>query len=802
MNVIRAFPPVLSAFMQSDARHRFVLGPFGCLPCETEFLTPSGWVAIGDYNSHYHKKIAQWHPANGVSWVEPDDFISQPCEEFIRFESRGLVMELSPEHRVPHWNWQGVFGVCTAEAMARRPSKRTIPTTFRVPDGPGLVMSDSEIRVAVMIHADGHYPPGGQVIVCVRKERKKARIRELLSAVSIEWTERTYPQRPTETSFVFYPTYRGKTFDATWWGANARQLAVIAEEVTYWDGGRYNYAKSGRQALYYFSTNRQDADFVQYACHASGQRASISFQEPRLNEKICWRVCIRHRDSYKNVAQVRGDNTRISKVPSSDGAKYCFTVSSGFFVARHEGTIFITGNSGKSVAAQTEIVRRAGMQRPSSTTGKRKSRFAVVRNTRPQLRDTTLKTWLDQFPNGTLGNYQVYTSTYKISHHDIECEVIFLPLENDDDVKKLLSLELTGVYLNEFRDITRGVVEALDGRIGRYPRIEEGGPTWVGIWGDSNMPDERTWWWAMLEQMDPEDMLQKKPNKWVKFVQPPGMIRLGKGRYVVNPQAENLQWLPEGYYENLITDKTEDFIRTTVMCEYGRSRGGKPVHPLFVPELHIASEPLVPNPRDLLLLSADFGLTPAIVAQQQNAFGQVRVYDSIAEFGMGLERVIEEKLLPLLRRKYDGYDIFVTGDPSGDTGAQSDETSCADVFRRYSKKGLGKVKFAWSNNPIHRQGALDHFLRMRVGNGLEAYQVDPQALALIAALQGGYQFKLYKDGRQTSEVEKNSHSHVGEASEYGAMYYERGGRRKADLTERMVQQVQQSSTKNHYAMAR
>jgi hypothetical protein len=208
----------------------------------------------------------------------------------------------------------------------------------------------------------------------------------------------------------------------------------------------------------------------------------------------------------------------------------------------------------------------------------------------------------------------------------------------------------------------------------------------------------------------------------------------------------------------------------------------------------------MPNPRDLLLVTADFGLTPALCLMQQNAFGQVRVYDSIATFGMGLERAIEEKLLPLMRRKYDGYDIFVTGDPSGDTGAQSDETSCADVFKRYRKKGLGKVKFAWSNNPIHRQGALDHFLRMRVGTGMEAFQVDPGATALIAALNGGYQFKLYKDGRQTSEVEKNLQSHVGESCEYGCMYFERGGRRKAEELERPPVTAAQSV--NHYAMTR
>jgi len=108
----------------------------------------------------------------------------------------------------------------------------------------------------------------------------------------------------------------------------------------------------------------------------------------------------------------------------------------------------------------------------------------------------------------------------------------------------LLSYELTGVYLNEFRDIPRAIVEALDGRIGRYPRMEEGGPTWVGIWGDSNMPEISSYWHSMLTGRNPDDPTEPKPNKWAVFTQPPAMLRASGNEYVVNPAAENLRFLP------------------------------------------------------------------------------------------------------------------------------------------------------------------------------------------------------------------------------------------------------------------
>ncbi|MBT9176540.1 MAG: hypothetical protein DDT20_00859 [Firmicutes bacterium] len=469
--------------------------------------------------------------------------------------------------------------------------------------------------------------------------------------------------------------------------------------------------------------------------------------------------------------------------------------------ARHR---FVLGpfGSGKSVGSQVDIVRRAWAQRPSVPANKRKSRFAVVRNTRPQLRDTTLKTWLDYFPSGTLGTYHSTTNTYTIKsdRHDVECEIVFRPLDDASDVKNLLSLDLTGAYINEFRDTPREIVEALDGRIGRYPRMDEGGPSWQGIWGDSNYPEEGSFWERMLEGYDPDAPKVKKLNKWAVFKQPPAMLRLAGGGFAVNPLAENLANLPPGYYEHLIQNKTDDYIRTYVMCEYGLSLGGKPVHPMFNRAVHVAKTPLVPDRNSLLLISADFGLTPALVLKQQNAFGQVLALDEIVTFGMGIERAIEEKLLPLLRRKYDGFDIFVTGDPSGNKGSEADEASCAAVFRRYKNKGLGRVKLAWSNNPVHRRGATDHFLSRLGDYGRPMYQVDPGCQWLIQALGGKYMFKKFKDGRESSDVDKNDWSHIGDANQYGDMYFERGGRRKAEQKERAT--VPTVESMNYYATPR
>jgi len=462
--------------------------------------------------------------------------------------------------------------------------------------------------------------------------------------------------------------------------------------------------------------------------------------------------------------------------------------------------------SGKSSGSVVEVVRRATMQKRGPD-GYRRSRWMVTRNTMPQLRDTTIKTWMSWFPNKSIGYYKETGKTYFIEIDDIRAEVMFRAMDTPEDVGNLLSLEVTGCYFNEKREIPREIIEGVHGRIGQYPSMKDGGPSWYGDWGDTNPPEEGSYLQRMYEGLDPDDGKTKLPNDWAVFKQPGAMRKTPEG-YVLNPLAENLENLIPDYYQDLVKGKTEDYIRVNVLAQYGRSKGGRPVHPTFDRELHVAKSPIIPNRELVLLVAADFGLTPAIVLKQQDAFGRVLTLDDITCFDMGLERAIETRLLPLLAKKYKGgakngeYEILVTGDPTGETGAQSDETSCVDIFREY-KRHLGKIKMASSNSPVARRAGTDHFLAMQ---GKPAYLVDPGCEATIAALSGGFMYKKHKDGRHSEEVDKNDHSHIGEANEYGDLYFHEGRRRKAEhlhqeqsWDEARRGQVQQS---NHYAMPR
>ena len=85
--------------------------------------------------------------------------------------------------------------------------------------------------------------------------------------------------------------------------------------------------------------------------------------------------------------------------------------------------------SGKSVSCCIELFRRALLQKKNEQ-GIRKSRWAVIRNTNPQLRTTTIKTWLDWFPEDVWGNFAWSVPyTHRIIKNDLDIEIIFLALD-------------------------------------------------------------------------------------------------------------------------------------------------------------------------------------------------------------------------------------------------------------------------------------------------------------------------------------------------------------------------------------
>lgn len=434
--------------------------------------------------------------------------------------------------------------------------------------------------------------------------------------------------------------------------------------------------------------------------------------------------------------------------------------------------------SGKSACCAIEVLRRALAQKPGPD-GKRKSRWAIVRNTNPQLRTTTIKTWLDWFPEHIWGKMLWHPPPYTqhIKKGDLDMEVIFLALDRPEDVKKLLSLELTGVWINEAREVPKAIVDACTMRVGRYPSMKDGGPSWYGVIADTNAPDEDHWWPIMAGEAPVPDHISReealmlvKPATWEFFTQPGGMreIKNGEGEvtgYELNPEAENLKNLTPKYYPDIIQGKTKSWIDVYVLNKLGSLNDGKPVYTSWSEAVHLAKEPLQAVPGVPIVVGLDFGLTPA-AAFVQNVRGRWLVLKELVAFDMGAVRFAEYvKRETALAFPGIGMDRFTFyGDPAGDYRAQTDETTPFQIFR---KAGI-TVRTAPTNDPALRIEAVSAPLN-RLVDGQPGLLLDPSCTYLRKGFNGGYGYRrLLVAGaeRYTDTPDKNMFSHIHDALQY------------------------------------
>jgi hypothetical protein len=429
--------------------------------------------------------------------------------------------------------------------------------------------------------------------------------------------------------------------------------------------------------------------------------------------------------------------------------------------------------SGKSSGCVMEIVMRALRQQPDAN-GVRKSRWAIVRNTYPELKSTTIKTFQEWVPNQIAP--VVYgipiTCNFKQKLNDgtrVELEVVFMALDTDEDVKKLLSMELTGAYLNEARELPWSIVEGLLGRIDRFPKTEKNesgakiyGPTEPGMLMDSNPPKTSHWLYEKFET-------GKTPVGWKKFVQPPAVYKDQEtGHWVLNPDAENLSHLPDNYYQQQMNAATDDFIRVNLGGEFGMSRKGKPVFTKYSEHKHVAKEKLVPIRGYPIIVGMDFGLTPASVLMQVTGRG-IRIYDELPASDETLEDYLDEYLQPLLAKKYQGYQVVASGDPAGN---QRDRHTKQNDFMILRARGI-KAFPAITNDITQRISCVNWFLGRD-----EGFIIDPACTHLREAMGGGYVLKESKNtqGQYLDVPVKNEYSHIADATEYGALYARFGTR--------------------------
>lgn len=447
-------------------------------------------------------------------------------------------------------------------------------------------------------------------------------------------------------------------------------------------------------------------------------------------------------------------------------------------------TSFVRGlrgpvGSGKSVACCIEIIRKACQQSPNKN-GVRRSRWAVIRNTNPELKTTTIKTWRDWVTDewGSFNWSPPYTHHVNIALPDnttVELEVMFLALDKPQDQKKLLSLELTGVWVNEAREIDKSLVDACTMRVGRFPSQADGGPSWYGVIMDTNSPAEDHWWGILAGEVPiPEYLTHEerqhlvKPQGWAFHTQPPAMLENinetgDLESYELNPEAENRRNLDQDYYPRIITGKSRAWINCYVLNRYETLVEGKPVYPTFRREAHVAKETIDPVPGVPITTGIDFGRTPAIVFCQQLPGGQWVILHELEADNMGATRFSELVKREIARMGWADRQFNHFGDPAGNAQAQTDDQTPFMILRT---NGIHATP-APTNDPEVRIESVETLLN-RMVDGKPALLVNPGCTTMIAGFEGGYHYRRLQTSAERYEdrPSKNRFSHPHDALQY------------------------------------
>lgn len=439
--------------------------------------------------------------------------------------------------------------------------------------------------------------------------------------------------------------------------------------------------------------------------------------------------------------------------------------------------------SGKTTGNFFKLVYMAGLQAPQHD-GIRRTKAVIVRNTMPQLKDTTLASWSFWFKDGQAGTWMETSKNFTLRFGDVECEVLFRPLDTPDDIARVLSLEVTFAIIDEFVQIPKQIVDALSARLGRYPAAVDGGATNWGMWGSSNPDNEDNWWFDYLNNNASEiervvlgeDENSRKAKQALLgytgnvkyFIQPSGF----------SPDAENVtdhltgrDILPGGkdYYTNQAKGKSDAWIKQFIEAEWGFSVAGKPVISSFRPQLHLSKSFIRFNPLLPLVVGFDPGLSgSALIFGQQDFHGRLLVLGELVQSNFGAQRLIRERLKPYIVRRFPGAKLIIAPDPAAASRSQRDEVPVVAEFKKHYE-----VKIETNNRLPLRLDAIDHFTTTLTEAGPALAIDEAQCPQLVRALKGGWRWEMdtKKDRMKGAEPEKNVYSHAGDGFGYLARYF-------------------------------
>jgi len=340
---------VMKAFPRADIQRMANCFSFFelCLAPETEVLTMNkGWVTLKNYELT-DGPVAQWDSVSkSITWETPSRKVKSKTDKFIRFYTKKNTYEqiVTPGHRMPVMDRKGEVSFVESDKVKYH-GYNSAPLSGML-EGPERKITwlekffiATQADGSILKRYDGSIAGTRPIHFFIKKDRKKNRLREILSNLDFKYKEVIYDKKPGYSTFkVDVPvdiTEKTdlKSFD---WvklaEINGAWCQDFLEELKHWDSHIY---KDG-DVFVYDNTCTKSVDKVQIISSLAGMCCSIS-KVGRKTQKDLYRCHITKRD--KNS----GSAIRKEEI-FNPGDAYCLTVPSGAFMIRSSGRVSITGN--------------------------------------------------------------------------------------------------------------------------------------------------------------------------------------------------------------------------------------------------------------------------------------------------------------------------------------------------------------------------------------------------------------------------------------------------------------------------
>jgi len=460
--------------------------------------------------------------------------------------------------------------------------------------------------------------------------------------------------------------------------------------------------------------------------------------------------------------------------------------------------IFCRGSvgSGKSSGCIMHCFLNA-LKQPPGLDGVRRSKYAILRASYPNLKSTTIDSWKNDWFGPLIDVvYDIPIRGQVVMEHpdgktSIEMKLVFLALDREEDVNKLQSLQVTGVHLNEAAEIPRGIFQMLKSRYKRYPKkfgLDKVHPDFRDeyrpylnkhgkvkcidpfiIFDYNSVPTEH-WLYKIAEEEKPaEHSFYTQPSALLMCSKQQGFVEDAAGNwYKFNPLADNIENLEEDYYIDQILGADPEWVSVFVLNNYGNLRAGKPVYKMYDDKAHYTDQPFEISKGIPIVIGMDTGLTPAAAFTQFTSSGQFVVFDELVTEDCSIHEFAHDVLWPHIRNNYKGHTFEIVVDPENKR-SQNDKKTARDIL---IKAGL-PVQLGKTNNVTERFESMVFFLRKKDG-----FIITNKCPTLRKGFISEFKYDKISTTVQGTKwkdkPEKNIYSHVHEALQYAALEFVAG----------------------------